>query len=193
MGMMDEKKRLRMVGVRAAKLCHIVTFTQFHITKVTSESPHYGYLCVSISVEKDNKYRVFLLRGTLRHTCWPLIGWWEKRRGRRRAPAPFFLSRGQKGFCFHDLPSFEKFSQSQTEQTWSLTFEAAFCRLKWPQNSPGRQSGGSKILLVVGGHMLTVYCRPCSSRLEPLLVWWPVWQFCSSCPLALCGPSKCLT
>ena len=166
MGMMDEKKRLRMVGVRAAKQGHIVTFTQFHITKVTSESPHYGYLCVSISVEKDNKYRVFLLRGTLRHTCWPLIGWWEKRRGRRRAPAPFFLSRGQKGFCFHDLPSFEKFSQSQTEQTWSLTFEAAFCRLKWPQNSPGRQSGGSKILLVVGGHMLTWREARCNCLLQ---------------------------
>ena len=63
--MMDEKKRLRMVGVTAAKQGHIVTFTQFHITKVTSESPHYGYLCVSISVEKDNKYRVFFVK---RHT-----------------------------------------------------------------------------------------------------------------------------
>ena len=37
-----------MVGVRAAKLCHIVTFTQFHITKVTSESPHHWVFLKSL-------------------------------------------------------------------------------------------------------------------------------------------------
>ena len=37
-----------MVGVGAAKLGHIVTFTQFHITKVTSESPHHWVFLKSL-------------------------------------------------------------------------------------------------------------------------------------------------
>ena len=40
----------------------------------------------------------------------------RKVKGKRGAGAPFSLSRDQNSFHFHDLPSFERFSDSQTEQ-----------------------------------------------------------------------------
>ena len=68
----------------------------------------------------------------------------EKSEGERGAAAAFSLNRGQKGSRFHDLPSFETFSQSQTEQTWSRTHEPAFCRLKMASERPGQADGRQK-------------------------------------------------
>ena len=68
----------------------------------------------------------------------------EKSEGERGAAAAFSLNRGQKGSRFHDLPSFETFSQSQTEQTWSRTHEPAFCRLKMASERPGQAVGRQK-------------------------------------------------
>ena len=68
----------------------------------------------------DNKYRVlsFFLSGTGRLTKMPASHWWRKEKGKRErgAGAPFSLNLDQNSFHFHDLPSFERFSDSQTEQ-----------------------------------------------------------------------------
>ena len=58
-----------------------------------------------------------------------LIGWFEKRRGALGAGAPFPLNRDRNSFHFHDLPIFERFLESQTEQPRSWSLYAAFYRL----------------------------------------------------------------
>ena len=76
--------------------------------------------------------------------CWVFIGWrWEKWRG-AGSGAPFFLNRDLDSSCFHDLPSFETFLQSQTEQARSLSHEPAFCRLKMASERPGQADGRQK-------------------------------------------------
>ena len=68
----------------------------------------------------------------------------EKSEGERGAAHRFFLNRDLDSSCFHDLPSFETFLQSQTEQARSLSHEPAFCRLKMASEQPGQAVGRQK-------------------------------------------------
>ena len=61
----------------------------------------------------------------------------RKVKGKRGAGAPFSLNRDQNSSHFHDLPSFERSSESQTEQTQGWILEAAFCRLTMASQLPG--------------------------------------------------------
>ena len=90
----------------------------------------------------------------------------RKVKGKRGAGAPFSLNRDQNSFHFHDLPSFERFSDSQTEQarTWSLY--AAFCRLTRPLSLLGDSWEAPRFCSWSGatccrgrGWYVTVYCR----------------------------------
>ena len=58
-----------------------------------------------------------------------LIGWLEKRRGAQGARAPLPLNRDRNSFHFDDLPTFERFLESQIEQPQAWSLYAAFYRL----------------------------------------------------------------
>ena len=69
-----------------------------------------------------------------------LIGWFEKRKGAQGAGAPFPLNRDRNSFHFHDLPNFERFLESQTEQPRSWSLYVAFYRLTIASKQLGKGS-----------------------------------------------------